>query len=129
MSSIDDSIQDERAKNEKVRLLIQAVKSEAILGFNPFKIWTQLELWQKACAWHGIELPQKMAKAKINLPILIAHLEAFVNTLKRLQKASIKCKNCGKLYDLHNATTQHCPVGRKTRAGYIHYDASRKFKP
>ena len=40
-----------------------------------------------------------------------------------------KCKNCGKEKGLHQAKTLACPVGRKTKIGYISFSYIDKFQP
>ena len=32
-----------------------------------------------------------------------------------------RCKNCNKPRDIHKAESFHCPLGRRTRAGYIFF--------
>lgn len=39
-----------------------------------------------------------------------------------------KCVHCGKPKGEHKATTFHCPVGRRTRIGQIHFHAMQVFE-
>lgn len=39
------------------------------------------------------------------------------------------CKHCGHTKDNHNGMTRACPVGRKTRIGYIHYSNVTVYEP
>jgi hypothetical protein len=40
-----------------------------------------------------------------------------------------KCKNCGKIKGEHKGGTLNCPVGRKTRIGYLVYHSTQVFEP
>ena len=40
-----------------------------------------------------------------------------------------KCKNCGHSHGDHQARTNNCPVGKKSRIGYITYDPTKIFEP
>ena len=41
----------------------------------------------------------------------------------------IRCKNCGKPKDHHNATTKGCPIGKKHRTlGYTAFSETKFFK-
>lgn len=39
-----------------------------------------------------------------------------------------KCKHCGKTRGEHNATNNACPMGKKTRIGYIGYHPTNTFE-
>lgn len=39
-----------------------------------------------------------------------------------------KCKHCGKSKGDHQAKSLHCPMGRKSRIGYITYDPNKTFE-
>ena len=39
-----------------------------------------------------------------------------------------KCNNCGKLYGDHQANTNNCPIGKKTKIGYTQYHKQKKFE-
>src|ERR1044071_8125036 len=43
--------------------------------------------------------------------------------------SSQPCVHCGRRQGEHQANTQACPVGNKTRAGFIHYSKSKTFTP
>lgn len=38
-----------------------------------------------------------------------------------------KCKNCKKPKGEHQARTLNCPIGKKTRIGFIHYSTELVF--
>ena len=38
------------------------------------------------------------------------------------------CKHCGKKWEYHNAISGACPIGLKTRIGYIQYHAKKIFE-
>lgn len=40
----------------------------------------------------------------------------------------MKCKNCYKPEGEHKAVTKNCPVGRKTRVGYINYNFCQVYE-
>lgn len=40
-----------------------------------------------------------------------------------------KCKNCGKIKGEHLAGTLNCPIGTKTKIGYLMYHPTQVFKP
>ncbi len=42
---------------------------------------------------------------------------------------STKCKHCKKEKGLHQAKTLACPVGSKTRIGYICFSQTTTFEP
>jgi hypothetical protein len=39
-----------------------------------------------------------------------------------------KCQNCGKIRGEHQAKTKACPVGTKSRIGWITYSPTSVFK-
>lgn len=47
----------------------------------------------------------------------------------QLKNKPLKCANCGKEKGYHKGITLHCPVGLKTRVGYLHYHATDTFVP
>jgi hypothetical protein len=40
-----------------------------------------------------------------------------------------KCKHCGKSRGNHQSSTGLCPVGRRSRVGYISFHGSNVFEP
>lgn len=38
------------------------------------------------------------------------------------------CEHCNKDYLDHKADSLSCPIGKKTRMGYLHYSETKKFK-
>lgn len=40
----------------------------------------------------------------------------------------MKCKHCGRIKMKHNAMTKACPVGRRSRAGFIHYSNRTSYE-
>lgn len=44
-------------------------------------------------------------------------------------RVEVKCRHCGKPRYSHKAKTFHCPVGRKTRIGYLDYSETNTYQP
>lgn len=43
--------------------------------------------------------------------------------------SATRCKHCKKARGNHQAKTRMCPIGKKTRIGYIHYNDKQVFEP
>lgn len=44
-------------------------------------------------------------------------------------KVTVRCVLCKKAKGEHKAGTLHCPVGMKTRVGYVQYSATAVYTP
>lgn len=47
----------------------------------------------------------------------------------QIASIDIKCIHCGKKKGNHKAISLNCPVGLKTRIGYLMYDKNKIFEP